>query len=107
MTVCGQMFMKIGGGRIKAEGVGFMRLMFAYAGSPYVLIGFALSAVAAFLWTYALSKFEFSYATLIASTSYIFIIFISLFVFKEYISPLRWAGCVLIMAGVLLVLKSR
>ena len=106
LTVCGQTFMKIGGSSIDAKDIGIIGLMFEYAKSPYVILGFATSAIAAFLWTYALSKIDFNYASLIASISYIFVMIISIVVFKEKIPPIRWVGCVLIMLGVICVAKS-
>jgi len=98
--------MKIGGSSVNAENIGIVRLMFEYAKSPYVILGFATSAIAAFLWTYALSKIDFNYASFIASISYIFVIIISIVVFKEKIPPIRWIGCVLIIMGVICVAKS-
>lgn len=106
LTVLSQTLWKVGAGSAKIEGEGLFPLIFAYIKSPLIIIGFGLSALAAFMWAYALAELEFSYASFISSLSYIFVILISLFFFKETISPIRWAGCGLILAGVLMVLRS-
>lgn len=106
MTVTSQTLWKIGAGSAKIEGDGILPLIFAYIKSPLIILGFGLSALAAFLWTYALAELEFSYASFISSLSYVFAIIVSIFVFKESISPIRWTGCGFIFIGILLVLRS-
>lgn len=106
MTVVAQTLMKLGGSSSRAAGEGLVNLIIAYIRSPFVVAGFGLSAIAALMWTYALSRFDFSYAYFISSVSYIFVIIISIFFFKETISLSRWIGCALILAGVLFVVRS-
>lgn len=106
ITVLSQTLWKIGAGSAKIEGEGVWPILIAYIKSPLILLGFGLSAVAAFMWAYALAELDFNYASFISSLSYVFVIIVALVVFKETISPGRWAGCGFIFIGILLVLRS-
>lgn len=106
LTSIAQMTMKLGANAIDTKKTGIFEILLAYIMSPLVVLGFALSAVAAIMWTYCLSKFDFSAAVFIASISYIFVLIISITVFKEAISPSRWIGCGFIMVGIFFVLRS-
>lgn len=106
ITVCGQTLMKVGGSSVPLEKNNVFHVIISYIKSPLIVGGFFLSAVAAFMWTYCLARFDFNYAYFIGSLSYIFVILISLFFFKENISPVRWVGCGLIFTGVLIVIKG-
>lgn len=106
LTAFAQTMWKIGGTSAKIEGDGILPLLFAYIKSPLVILGFALAGVASVLWTYALSKLDFSYVSFVSSLSYIFAILISILVFKEVISPMKWAGCGVILLGVIMVMRG-
>lgn len=106
LTVFSQTLMKIGGQSAKIEGEGIIPLIFAYIKSPIIVIAFGISAVAALMWTYALSELDFSYVSFVGSLSYIFVLLVSIFIFRETITPVRWAGCGIIFIGILLVLRS-
>ena len=68
--------------------------------SGYVWLGI-LSVVIIFAgWSSILSKVDLSVATPIASFSYVLIALTGWIFFHEYISPLRWVGIFLILAGV-------
>jgi len=106
ITVLSQTLWKIGAGSAKIEGDGIIPIVIAYIKSPLIVLGFGLSALAAFMWAYALAELDFNYASFVSSLSYVFVIIVSLLVFKETISPVRWAGCGFILIGILLVLRS-
>ena len=106
LTVLGQTLMKFGSTSAKIDGDGIIPLIIGYVKSPLIIMGFGLSAIAAFMWSYVLAELEFNYVSFVGSISYIFVILVSLFVFKETISPLRWAGCGFILVGILLVLRN-
>ena len=106
LTVLSQTLWKIGASSAKIDGEGIWPIIFAYIKSPLIILGFGFAGLAAFMWAYALAELDFNYASFISSLSYIFVILVSLIVFKETISPTRWAGCGLILIGVLLVLRS-
>lgn len=106
LTVFGQTLMKIGGTNAGEGKTGIVSLMLSYMTSPYIIGGFGISAVAAFLYTYSLSKLDYSYASFITSFSYILILMVSIFFFRENISMGRWIGCGFILVGIFFVLKS-
>lgn len=106
MTQFSQVLWKIGGSSLQPKKDGIVYLAIAYITSPYILGGFMLSAIAALLWTYALTKMDFSYVGFFGSLSYIFVVLISIFIFKETIPPARWIGCAFIIVGIFFVLRS-
>ncbi len=67
------------------------------------LVIFALSAV---IWLMVLSRASLSFAYPFASLSYLVIVLAAKFVLGETIPPLRWAGVLLIMAGIVLVAQT-
>ena len=106
LTAFAQTLWKIGGTSANIEGDGILPLLFAYIKSPLVILGFGLAGVASVMWTYALSKLDFSYVSFVSSLSYVFAILISIFVFKEVISPMKWAGFGVILVGVIFVMRG-
>lgn len=105
LTVLASTLLKIGGRTINFDG-GLWNIAAGYLLSPIILLGFASYAVAAILWVYCLSAFELSYVTFVSSFQYILLVLVSLFVFHEQISMLRWLGCGFIMIGVVFWLKG-
>lgn len=105
-TVLSQTLWKIGAGSAKINGEGIIPIVIAYIKSPLIILGFGLAGLAAFMWAYALAELDFSYAGFVSSLSYVFVIIVSLLVFKETISPIRWVGCGFILVGILLVLRT-
>jgi Predicted membrane protein len=106
LTTLAQTMWKIGGTSAKIEGDGILPILFAYIKSPLVILGFGLAGVASVLWTYALSKLDFNFVSFVSSVSYIFAIIVSIFIFKETISPMKWAGCGIILVGVIFVMRG-
>ena len=58
------------------------------------------------LWIKVLSKVELSYAYPMVSLGYVLVMIFSYFLFKENITPLRIAGVLFIILGVVLVARS-
>jgi drug/metabolite transporter (DMT)-like permease len=67
------------------------------------LLLFGLSALA---WLFVLSRTSLSFAYPFAALSYLVIVLVDLFWFKEEIPALRWAGVGFIMLGIVLVARS-
>lgn len=103
--VVAQTFMKIGSASTPKDG-SIIDIALAYIKSPYVVLAFGISGVAAFMWTYALSKMDLSYAYFVGSLSYIFVLLISIFWFHEVISPTKIVGCTFIMVGVVFFMRG-
>jgi len=60
-------------------------------------------ALATILWMYIIKTFPFSMAYPMISLSYVFGMLAAVFIFREQVPMLRWAGVALIMAGCCLV----
>lgn len=102
--VSSQILIKSGINKI-GEKHGFQFLISAIT-SPFVLSGLFLSGIGAILWLFILSKYELSYSVLVLSITYILFLIGSQIFLGENISLLRWAGALLIIAGVYLVTRS-
>jgi drug/metabolite transporter (DMT)-like permease len=105
MTVIASTLLKIGSKTINFDG-GIWEAALGYATSPVIIAGFASYALAALLWVYCLSVFDLSYVTFVSSVQYILLIAVSIMVFHEQISLMKWTGCVFIMIGVVFWLKG-
>ena len=105
MAVAGSTLLKIGGKTINFEG-GLLGIMMGYMTSVTIIIGFATYALAALLWVYCLANFDLSYVTFVSSIQYVLLLIVSIFVFQEQISLMKWAGCGFIMIGVFFWLKG-
>jgi undecaprenyl phosphate-alpha-L-ara4N flippase subunit ArnE len=64
---------------------------------------FVLSAV---FWLVVLSRFDLSVAYPLVSFGYIIVVFVSMLVFKEPVTWVRWMGVAAIVFGVILVSRS-
>lgn len=105
MSVAASTLLKIGSRTVNFEG-SLIGVIMSYLASPVIVAGFFIYALAAFLWIYCLSRFDLSYVTFVSSAQYILILAVSILVFHEQISFMKWAGCVLILAGVIFWLKG-
>lgn len=75
-------------------------------GNPYILGAGLLTMVTALAWLLAVSKAELSHIYPFMAVSYVLVALFSLLIFKEDVNAIRWAGIVVICAGVLLVSRS-
>lgn len=105
MTVVASTLLKIGSRSIPFDN-GLTNIATGYLSSPGVLAGFFSYAVAAVLWVYCLQVFDLSYVTFVASLQYVLLLAVSIGVFHEEISLLKWVGCGCIMIGVICWLKG-
>lgn len=76
------------------------------ASSVLLWAGILLATVNFFLWMIILHRIDLSIAMPVGSTIYIFVPLLALFFLNEHISPIRWAGILLIVAGIHFVAKS-
>lgn len=105
MTVVASTLLKMGSKTVNFEG-SMTGIILAYLLSPLIITGFASYAIAAVLWVYCLSEFDLSYVTFVSSFQYVLLILVSIFVFHEQITLMRWLGCGFIMIGVVFWLKG-
>ncbi|KYZ77431.1 hypothetical protein AXX12_04785 [Anaerosporomusa subterranea] len=105
MTVVASTLLKIGSRTVDFDG-GLLAIALGYVSTPTIIAGFASYALAAVLWVYCLSQFDLSYVTFVSSVQYVLLIIVSIFIFQEQISLMRWVGCAFIMIGVVFWLKG-
>lgn len=69
--------------------------------NPFVIIGYALFAVAMVIPLIAYKYIDFKYGAVIESLAYFFIMFLSFFILKEKITKYKIIGNIMIIAGVI------
>lgn len=82
-------------------------LVFAAATSPWVLGGLAVFAVSAVAWLGVLSRVPLSVAYPFSALGYVAILTASIVILHERASLLTWAGSLLVVSGLLIVVLSR
>jgi len=105
-----QIFMKKGLTVTGIDTVGFSNLLeFISRNSTSLLIwvGLLFYVLNFFIWIVILSRIELSIAMPIGSTCYIITPLAAMMFLHERVSPVRWAGILLIVAGIYFVSKSK
>jgi drug/metabolite transporter (DMT)-like permease len=70
--------------------------------NPWVISSLCGAAVAAVTWIVALSRLELSRAYPFVSASFVLVLLLSAVVFHEHLTPLKLAGAVLIISGLII-----
>ena len=74
--------------------------------TPKLIIGTSMLAVFFFLWLAVLSWEDLSVALPMQALNYVLVAFLSQYFLHEVVTPLRWAGTVLVCIGVMLITRS-
>jgi drug/metabolite transporter (DMT)-like permease len=74
--------------------------------TPKLVLGTAMLAVFFFLWLAVLSWEDLSVALPMQALNYILVAFLSQYFLHEIVTPMRWAGTVLVAIGVIMITKS-
>lgn len=74
--------------------------------SPKMIFGTAMLAIFFFLWLAVLSWEDLSVALPMQALNYVLVAFLSQYFLGEVVSPLRWAGTVLVCVGVMMITRS-
>ena len=74
--------------------------------NPYVFLGFAAFGLSSIFWLAVLSRFDLSLAYPMVSMAYVAVALLSYFFLGESVSPLRWAGIIVICIGVVLISRG-
>ncbi|MRR05935.1 MAG: hypothetical protein EG828_03165 [Deltaproteobacteria bacterium] len=74
--------------------------------SPKLVFGTAMLAIFFFLWLAVLSWEDLSVALPMQALNYVLVAFLSQYFLGEIVTPMRWAGTVLVCIGVILITKS-
>ncbi len=85
---------------------GIMSVAFQALTSPKLVLGTSMLAVFFFLWLAVLSWEDLSVALPMQALNYVLVAFLSQYFLNEVVTPLRWAGTVLVCIGVILITKS-
>ncbi len=100
LLVVGQLLFKLGLDRIGA--VTFTNLPDVMM-SPWIWAGLILYVLATLLWFAALSRAELNMIYPLQSLSYLVGLILSVLILHESVTPMRWVGTMVILAGVVLV----
>ncbi len=74
--------------------------------TPHLLAGVLLYILSSFFWLIGLSHVELSYAYPFVGLAYVLVVLFSWLFLKESVTLIRWAGVILIVAGVFLVSRT-
>lgn len=74
--------------------------------TPKLVIGTAMLAIFFFLWLAVLSWEDLSVALPMQALNYVLVAFLAQYFLGESVSPLRWAGTLLVCVGVMMITKS-
>jgi drug/metabolite transporter (DMT)-like permease len=74
--------------------------------SPLLWLGIFFYALTFLIWILVLCHVELSVALPVGSTSYILVPIMAMLFLNETVTPLRWGGIFMIVAGIHLVAKS-
>ena len=85
---------------------GMLNMAFQALTNPKLIIGTAMLAIFFFLWLAVLSWEDLSVALPMQALNYVLVAFLSQYFLHEVVTPMRWAGTVLVCIGVMLITKS-
>ena len=106
-TIC-QIFIKLGMQQIGEITLTELKnnplsLILSIITNVWVLMAAPLYTASFILWMYILSKLNLSFAYPFLALSFVLVPLVSLFVFGENISTLRWAGIFVIFSGIVII----
>ena len=85
---------------------GIMDAAFRALTTPKLIFGTAMLAVFFFLWLAVLSWEDLSVALPMQALNYVLVAFLSQYFLGELVTPMSWAGTILVCIGVMLITKS-
>ncbi len=85
---------------------GILNVAFQALTTPKLIIGTAMLAIFFFLWLAVLSWEDLSVALPMQALNYVLVAFLSQYFLGEIVTPLRWAGTILVCIGVMMITRS-
>jgi len=85
---------------------GILSAAYQALSNPKLVLGTAMLAVFFFLWLAVLSWEDLTVALPMQALNYVLVAFLSQYFLGEIVTPMRWAGTVLVCIGVILITKS-
>lgn len=108
--VVGQLLLKAGVARLGPIGgaalANLPHLVGGVVTNPLIILGLASYGLGAAMWIIVLSRVDLSMAYPMLGLGYVLVLLTSWLIFGEAVTPLRWAGTFMIVAGVVLVARS-
>ncbi|MFA6170129.1 MAG: EamA family transporter [Candidatus Margulisiibacteriota bacterium] len=74
--------------------------------NPWVFFGFVCFGLSSLFWLVVLSRLPLSLVYPMVSIGYVLVALVSMYLFREPVSAVRWLGIVVIVAGVILISRS-
>ena len=109
-SVAGQYVLKTGAKQLGTLGVeqaaNGLSIAWTAATNPWILGGLGCYALGAVSWIVVLTRVPLSWAYPILAMNQILILLVAWLFLGELVSPMRWGGAMLIVAGVVLVSRS-
>ena len=99
----GEGLLAMGMKRVGASDLAGFRFVLAAASNSHVIVGTLLMMVFFGLYSLALSWADFSFVLPLTAASYLFGAVFAHYVIHETVTPTRWLGTLIIMAGVVVV----
>jgi multidrug transporter EmrE-like cation transporter len=103
LTVFGQLILKWqvnAAGPLPADSFAKLEFLARLLLKPWILSGFAAAFLASVAWMAAMTKFDISHAYPFMSLNFVLVIALSAWLFAEPVTPLKLAGLVLIVSGI-------
>lgn len=85
---------------------GIMEVMLRAMTEWKIVVGTAMLALFFFLWLAVLSWEDLSVALPLQALNYVLVALLAKYLLHEQVSPLRWAGIIMVCVGVMLITKS-
>ncbi len=85
---------------------GILNVAYQALTTPKLVFGTMMLAVFFFLWLAVLSWEDLSVALPMQALNYVLVAFLSQYFLHEVVTPMRWAGTVLVCIGVMLITRS-
>lgn len=74
--------------------------------NPWVFFGFVCFGLSSLFWLVVLSRLPLSLVYPMVSVGYVIVALVSMYLFREPVSLVRWIGIAVIVAGVVLISRS-
>jgi drug/metabolite transporter (DMT)-like permease len=85
---------------------GILNVAFQALTTPKLIMGTAMLTIFFMLWLAVLSWEDLSVALPMQALNYVLVAFLSQYFLGEVVTPMRWAGTVLVCIGVVLITRS-
>ena len=85
---------------------GILNVAFQALTTPKLIMGTAMLTVFFMLWLAVLSWEDLSVALPMQALNYVLVAFLSQYFLGEVVTPMRWAGTLLVCVGVVLITRS-